>query len=190
MGLPGRTRRAISLAERSNRVAKNAAKSKVAPAATAGKESTAPPKLTVVTKRYVPIIHRHTYQVRKGKKIEERRTITGVVLEPDTVDAQKDSVPSTVILDAAEQFLADINIETTLGIQHKDFDVPLVLVQSWVVPDQDITINSVVVLKGSWVITVRVLSTKIWKKILSGELTGFSIGGKATVQNLPTQAVA
>jgi hypothetical protein len=135
---------------------------------------------TYTTKMWVPII----------KATKERRTITGVVLEPDTVDAHGDTIPALVILDAAEDFLADINVETTLGVQHKDFKAPLELVQSFVVSDSDIMINNVLVLKGSWVITVRVNSAKIWKQIKDGKLTGFSIGGKATVQNLQPQAVA
>jgi DNA adenine methylase len=110
-------------------------------------------------------------------------------LEPDTVDAHKDTIPADVILDAAEDFLANINVKTTMGVMHKDLKAPLELVQSFVVPDSDITINSVLVKKGSWVITVRVNSDDIWQQIKDGKLTGFSIGGKARVQSLKPQAV-
>lgn len=137
-----------------------------------------PTEETYAAKMWVPII----------KASKERRTITGVVLEPDTVDAHKDTIPANVILDAAEDFLAEINVETTLGVQHKDFKQDLQLVQSFVVSDSDITINAVIVKKGSWVITVRVNSDAIWKQIKDGKLTGFSIGGKATVQDLEPQA--
>lgn len=127
---------------------------------------------------YVPIV----------KANKERRTITGVVLEPDTIDAHGDIIPPDVILDAAEDFLANINVETTLGLMHKDMGPPLQLVQSFVVSDSDITINNVLVKKGSWVIVVRVLSDKIWQDIKDGKLTGFSIGGSAQVQNLKPEA--
>lgn len=156
----------------------------VLPAEDEDKKKKATPKVddtyATKTKLWVPIIKAH----------KERRTITGVVLEPDTVDAHKDTIPADVILDAAEDFLADINVQTTLGVQHKDFKADLQLVQSFVVSDSDIMINNVLVLKGSWVITVRVNSDKVWQQIKDGKLTGFSIGGKATVQNLETQAVA
>ena len=135
---------------------------------------------TYAAKMYVPIL----------KVIKERRTITGVVIEPDTVDAHKDTIPADVILDAAEDFLANINVSTTLGLMHKDMAPPLELVQSFVVSDSDITINSVIVKKGSWVITVRVNSDSVWNDVKTGKLTGFSIGGTAKVQNLETQAVA
>lgn len=135
---------------------------------------------TYATKLFVPIM----------KTNKERKTITGVVLEPDTVDAQKDTIPADVILDAAEDFLANINVETTLGLMHKDMNPPLQLVQSFVVSDSDITINSVIVLRGSWVITVRVNDDDIWQQIKDGKLTGFSIGGKATVQSLKPEAAA
>lgn len=124
------------------------------------------------------------------KANKERRTVTGVVLEPDTVDAHKDTIPADVILDAAEDFLANINIKTTMGLMHKNMKAPLELVQSFVVPDQDITINNVLVKKGSWVIVVRVNDDKIWQDVKDGKLTGFSIGGKAKVQSLKSQAVA
>lgn len=127
---------------------------------------------------YVPII----------KAAKERKTITGVVLEPNTVDAHGDIIPEDVILDAAEDFLANINVQTTLGLMHKDFKQPLQLVQSFVISDSDVTINNVLVKKGSWVIVVRVLSDKIWQDIKDGKLTGFSIGGKAKVKNLTPQA--
>jgi hypothetical protein len=127
---------------------------------------------------YVPII----------KATKERKTITGVVLEPDTVDAHGDIIPDSVILDAAEDFLANINVQTTLGLMHKDFKQPLQLVQSFVVSDSDVTINNVLVKRGSWVIVVRVLSDKIWQDVKDGKLTGFSIGGKAKVKNLSPQA--
>lgn len=130
------------------------------------------------SKLFVPIM----------KADKERRTITGVVLEPDTVDAHKDTIPADVILDAAEDFLANINVKTTMGLMHKDMGAPLELVQSFVVPDSDITINNVLVKKGSWVITVRVNSDDIWQDIKDGKLTGFSIGGKAKVQSLKPKA--
>lgn len=133
---------------------------------------------TYSTKRYVKIT----------KANKERRTITGVVLEPDTVDAHKDTIPADVILDAAEDFLANINVTTTMGLMHKDMSPPLELVQSFVVSDMDITINNIIVTKGSWVITVRVNDDKIWAKIKAGELTGFSIGGKAKVTSLKPKA--
>lgn len=127
---------------------------------------------------YVPIL----------KVLDERHTITGVVLEPDTIDAHGDIIPALVILDAAEDFLADYNRATTMGLEHKDLNPPIDLVQSWIVPDLDIVINSVIVKAGSWVITARVNSKAIWDKIKQGKLTGFSIGGMAQVVNLQPQA--
>ena len=35
-----------------------------------------------------------------------------------------------------------------------------------------------VVKKGSWVISVKVISDRLWKMVKDGELTGFSIGGR------------
>jgi hypothetical protein len=117
----------------------------------------------------------------------ERQTITGVVLEPDTVDAHGDIIPEEVIVNAAEDFLANINVNTTMGLMHKDMSPPVELVQSFIVPDQDITINSTLVKKGSWVIVAKVHDANIWKQVKDGKLTGFSIGGTAKVKSIQPQ---
>jgi hypothetical protein len=37
--------------------------------------------------------------------------------------------------------------------------------------------------KGSWLMTVHVSSDKTWRDVKDGKITGFSIGGVATVAN-------
>ena len=45
----------------------------------------------------------------------------------------------------------------------------------------DMVLGSKTVPEGAWVITMRVLDKKLWKKIKDGLITGFSIGGIAKV---------
>jgi hypothetical protein len=122
---------------------------------------------------YVPLI----------KANMEEQTVTGIVLQPEITDAQGDIMSQEVIRKAAHNFLAKYNKNTKLGLQHKNFKVNFELYESWVAP-QDVVINNVVVKAGSWIMTVKVVAKNIWEKVKKGELTGFSIGGKARVQKL------
>jgi DNA adenine methylase len=132
---------------------------------------------TVKSKFWVPI----------AKATEEKRLITGLVLIPNTIDAHGDTMSAEVIEQAAHDFLAAYNKQTTMGLMHKDFNPPIDLVESWVAP-MSLVIGSTPVPQGGWVITVRVNDDGIWTKVKNGELTGFSIGGTAKVKNLMPKA--
>ena len=113
----------------------------------------------------------------------EEQTVTGVVLQPEVVDAQGDIMSAEVIRKAAHKFLADYNRVTKLGLQHKDFKKQFELLESYIAP-QELVIKSKTIRKDSWVMTVRVLESKIWQKVKDGKITGFSIGGKAKVRKI------
>ena len=48
-----------------------------------------------------------------SKSDEDKRIVTGVVLEPETIDAQGDTIPAQVIEKAAHQFLSGYNVQNT-----------------------------------------------------------------------------
>lgn len=127
--------------------------------------------------------------VRLIKLKKEEQEITGVVLEPDTFDAQKTVISKDVIKKAAHKFLANYNKKTKIGVQHNDFTKPFDLYQSFIAPC-DLSIGSRVIKDGSWVIVLKVLDSKIWGKIKKGEITGFSIGGKAKIRKLEKEEAA
>jgi DNA adenine methylase len=115
------------------------------------------------------------------KREDEKQIVTGIVLEPDEVDAQGDTIGPEPIERTAHNFLARYNRETQLGVMHKMFENQgIELVESWVSP-HDFSIGTSVVKKGSWLMSVRVKSADLWKRIKQGEINGFSIGGIATV---------
>jgi DNA (cytosine-5)-methyltransferase 1 len=114
----------------------------------------------------------------------EKKVMTGVVLEPDEVDAQGDTITAEVIERAAFNFLANFGKTngTRLGLMHKQFgDVGLELVQSWVTEKNE-RINGKAVKKGTWLMSVRAVNDALWKKVKAGLFTGFSIGGVAAVK--------
>lgn len=117
-------------------------------------------------------------------KADEKRLVTGIVLQPEVVDAQGDIIGAEVISSAAHNFLAYYNKKTQLGLQHEVFKVPgIELVESWVAP-VDMKLNGRDILAGTWMMTVRVMNDEVWNRVKSGSLTGFSIGGVAKVRKL------
>lgn len=118
------------------------------------------------------------------KADDEERLATGIVLQPEVVDAQGDVIGADVIKQTAHNFLALYNKKTQLGLQHELMRPEGVeLVESWVSP-VDMIMNTRTILAGTWMMTVRVRNDALWAKIKTGALTGFSIGGVAKVQRL------
>lgn len=123
------------------------------------------------------------------KTNNEKRTVTGVVLQPEVTDAQGDIMSADVIEKAAHTFLAKYNKATKLGFMHKVFGkYKFELYQSWIAP-QDVVINSTVVKSGSWIMTVHIPDDKIWKMVKNSTIKGFSIGGKARAKKVIGETV-
>lgn len=113
----------------------------------------------------------------------EKRLVTGIVLQPDVVDAQGDIIRAEVIMDAAHNFLSKFNLVTKMGLQHKHTTPNVKLVESYIAPI-DMKIGKKLISKGTWLITVKVLDDQIWAAVTAGKITGFSIGGMAKTQRI------
>lgn len=121
------------------------------------------------------------FEVAIVVKADEEQTVSGVVLQPEVVDAQGDIMSADVIKQAAYDFLSGINKSTKLGLQHATFPKgKLALCESYIAPN-GIVLGAKTVKQGSWIMTVKVLDAEVWKKVKDGKITGFSIGGKAKV---------
>jgi cation transport regulator ChaB len=105
------------------------------------------------------------------KADNEQQLVTGIVLEPETVDAQGDIISAEVIEKAAHNFLAKSRI---IGKQHKGKAMAEV-VESYIAP-RDMQIGEQGVKKGSWIMSVKVHDNSLWEEVKAGEITGFSIG--------------
>jgi hypothetical protein len=118
------------------------------------------------------------------KASDEEQTVSGVVLQPEVVDAHGDIMSADVIKQAAYGFLQNFNRTTKLGVQHSTFPKgKLALVESYIAPN-GIVLGAKTVRQGSWIMTVKVLDADIWKKVKDGKIGGFSIGGRAKVVKL------
>lgn len=117
------------------------------------------------------------------KADDDQRLVTGIVLEPETVDAQGDIYDDEVIRKAAHDFLRQYNAGNVIGFMHKDMNRPLDLVESWLAP-ANMKLAGKSIKKGTWMMTVQVHDDSIWKSVKDGKIGGFSIGGIAKVERL------
>lgn len=117
------------------------------------------------------------------KADEEQRLVTGIVLQPETTDAQGDIYDEDVIKTAAHDYMRSYNSGNVVGYMHKDMNRSLDLVESWVAP-VDMELEGKEIKKGTWMMTVYVADADAWDKVKKGQITGFSIGGVAKVQKL------
>lgn len=107
---------------------------------------------------------------------EEERIVFGVVLEPNEVDAQNDTISEEEIRQAAHKFMEDFG---NLGLQHKEIvNGKLVLLETFIAP-VPFEVNGEKVKKGSWLFKERVVDNALWAAVKKGDFTGFSIGGSA-----------
>jgi len=108
------------------------------------------------------------------KADDEKQEIYGVVLEPDTVDEQNDTISADEIAKAAHNFLVKSRV---VGDGHKTL-APVEVIESYTAP-ANMTVGEQTVKSGSWVIGVHVSDAKLWKSVKQGEYSGFSVGGWA-----------
>lgn len=113
--------------------------------------------------------------IRFLKADEEKRYTLGIVYEPDTVDSQGDYATAEDIEKAAWDFMRKT---LRLGYMHKEWSNDIGdIVESYLAP-VDMRIGDSIVKKGTWLLGV-VWSSEYWEKVQKGEITGFSMGGRA-----------
>lgn len=112
----------------------------------------------------------------KVDSTSEERMVYGIVLEPNGVDAQRDTISPEEIRDAAHKFMQEYG---NVGLQHQTFiNGKARILESFIAPS-DMLVGDQTVRKGTWLMAMRVLDDDIWKAVKSGLITGFSIGGSA-----------
>jgi hypothetical protein len=89
------------------------------------------------------------------------------------LDTQGDWVTPEELRKAAWDFMAN---SRNIGFQHMAL-AKAVPVESYIAP-MDMVIDGESVIKGSWVVGVRIQDDALWKAVKDGKLTAFSIGGK------------
>lgn len=112
-------------------------------------------------------------QVPILKTDEAKQIVTGIVYEPDILDAHNEFMTEAEIEKAAHLFMKEFR---NVDKQHDFTSGYGEVIESWVaksemkLEDQDIK-------KGSWLMSVHVTDNDTWEGIQKGEITGFSMGG-------------
>lgn len=110
-----------------------------------------------------------------AKADKAQQIVYGIVYEPDVEDSQGDEANAEEIRKAAHDFLVNSRV---LKVMHKGKKLNAEIVESYIAPE-DFKLGEQEVKKGSWVIATHVSDKKVWKAIVDGKLTGFSMAGTA-----------
>lgn len=106
----------------------------------------------------------------------DERFVLGVVLEPETVDAQKDIYSAAEIRKAAHRFMEEYG---SMGLMHEWIvNAKIVILETFIAP-VDFEIAGEKVKAGTWLLGARIVDDELWAETKSGDFTGWSIGGDA-----------
>lgn len=100
----------------------------------------------------------------------------GVVMRPLAVDAHGEFADAILVRKSSHDFLAGYGTDNGMGVQHKEFDHPIELVES-AIETVDHEKHGLQVLAGDWTVTARVNDDALKEQVTKSALTGFSIGG-------------
>lgn len=138
--------------------------------------STSRPPAAVAEESTVPraSLLTQTAVIKDDGEGAEERFVLGVVLEPDEVDSQGDTLDAETIRQAAHGYMQDYG---NVGLQHQTFvNGKIKILESYIAP-VDFEVGGQIVKAGTWLMAFRVLDDAIWKAVKEGLLTGLSIGG-------------
>lgn len=121
----------------------------------------------------------------------DKRVVTGIILRPNVRDLQNQQVGETndegesIIRKAMFDYMMNNQV---IGLMHTKFNKATALndpdyriVECWQ-SRNDEYIGNEFINKGTWMMSAKILSDKIWKRIQKGELRGWSIGGNGKIK--------
>lgn len=108
-------------------------------------------------------------------KKDDKYIIGGVVYEPNVVDSQGDKATAEEIEKACYYFMENTQ---KFKLMHKSILKSVKILQNYIAPIA-FDFNGNWIKKGTWIMVLRVLDKALWKDIVDGKITGFSMGGEA-----------
>jgi len=108
------------------------------------------------------------------QKEDPKKLVYGVVYSPNEVDSHGDYATAEEIEKAAHEFLQEAR---NIDKQHDFIKGAGEVVESYISP-VDFTLGEQPIKKGSWVLATKA-TDEIWEDITKGEITGYSMAGKA-----------
>lgn len=107
------------------------------------------------------------------KSDEEKKIVTGIVYEPDVLDAHNEFMTDQEIEKAAHLFMKEFR---NVDKQHDFTSGYGEVIESWVAKSE-MKLGDQEIKKGTWLMSVHVTDNDTWEGIQKGEITGFSMGG-------------
>jgi hypothetical protein len=115
-------------------------------------------------------------QLFKSDREEDEQYVLGVVLEPETEDAQGDIYSADEIRKSAYTFMENFG---DMGLQHNGIvNDQIKILETYIAP-MDFEIEGQKIQKGTWMLGARIVDDVLWQDVKKGTLTGWSIGGSA-----------
>jgi hypothetical protein len=105
---------------------------------------------------------------------EEKRLVTGVVVEPETEDTYGDIISPEEIEKAMINFMEK---GPQIRVQHDmNFTPKVAIIENWIEREGRI-IGENFVKAGTWLMTTKINDDEVWEMIKSGKLNGYSFHG-------------
>lgn len=114
-----------------------------------------------------------------AKADDEKQIVYGIVYSPGEPDLQGMFTDSSVIEDAAYNFLKE-GITGNVDNQHNLIPGAGFVCESWITKAGDPVFPSEP--EGSWAVGIRITDEEIWKNVKNGQLRGLSLYGTAVLE--------
>ena len=134
-------------------------------------------ELRAIVKSAIAEISHDVSFIAKASTLE-RGLVYGLVYEPLVKDTEDDFATAEEIEAAAHNYLPsamqNVEHDSDQALTRADSTV----VESYIAPC-DFTLDDETITKGSWILVTKVHSPDLLEKIISGEITGYSMEGTA-----------
>ncbi|MCK5610882.1 hypothetical protein KAR91_53910, partial [Candidatus Pacearchaeota archaeon] len=111
---------------------------------------------------------------------EDEHLFTAIVLRPDVPDSHGDIYDMETVEKASINYALHCGQANLQHLVNTDLASP---VHTWISPS-DSVLGEGEILKGDWVMTMKIHDEEIWKMCESGSFTGFSVGCSAVTQEI------
>ena len=105
---------------------------------------------------------------------EEKRLVTGIVIEPETEDTYGDIISAEEIEKAMIHFMEG---NPQIRVEHDpDYKPKVSIIENWIEREGRL-MGEQFVKAGTWLMTTKVFDDTVWEMIKSGKLNGLSFRG-------------
>jgi len=105
---------------------------------------------------------------------EEKRLVTGVVIEPEVEDTYGDIISAEEIEKAMIRFMEK---GPEIRVEHDpDFKPKVAIIENWIEREGRM-IGEQFIKAGTWLMTTKIFDDEVWQMIKDGKLNGYSFRG-------------